>query len=78
MTMKVYFKNKEELVAYVDDKLTSLGTGSVLTMTIVPGQFADFSASIAIDTWSANTAETKELNSFSQRMNISHKSTQVG
>jgi len=76
--MKVYFKDKAECVQYVTEHLNSLGKGSVLTMTIIPGQLGDFSASIATDTLSVNTAEKKELVSFEQRMNTLHKTTQGG
>lgn len=76
--MRVYFKNKEELVQYVTDLLPRLKRNSASTMTIIPGQFADFSVSLVIDLSSEDTAETKELNSFSQRMNILHKTTQGG
>lgn len=42
--MTVYLKDRDIAVQYVDDLLTSLKPGCALTMTIVPGQFADFSA----------------------------------
>jgi hypothetical protein len=58
--MKIYFKNREELVQYVSDRLQSLRQGSVLTMTIIPGQFEDFSARIVTEELSVDTVEKKE------------------
>ncbi len=76
--MKVYFKDKAELVQYVDARLSTLEKGSVLTMTIIPGQFADFSASIVTGTSSASTEGTREQNSLDQLTNILQKNTPAG
>lgn len=76
--MKIYFKDKAELVQYVDGRLPSLEKGSVLTMTIIPGQFADYSVSIVTGTLSANTVETKEQNSSEPLTSISQRNTLAG
>lgn len=64
-----YFKNKEALVQFVEDTIQSLNKNSVLTMTIVPGQFGDYSARTVIDELLADTASKVAQSSSKQPTN---------
>jgi hypothetical protein len=55
-----YFKDKEMLAAFVNDQLASLSKGSALTMTIIPGQFGDYSVRTVTDVLSEDIGETLE------------------
>jgi len=58
--MKTYCKDKAELVQFVEDLLETSKLNSALTMTIVPGQFGDYSVRIAIVESSEDIASKAE------------------
>ena len=73
-----YLKNKEVLAHFVADRVRHLKPGSALTMTIIQGQFEDYSVSSAIDGLSVDTVETKEQTSSKQPTNTSPEIIQGG
>lgn len=73
-----YFKSKKTLVQFVEETLQNLKQGSQLTMTIIPGQFEDFSARIVITGSSGDTGENSEPSYFEKLMNTSIKTTPDG
>ena len=65
-----YCKNKEELARFVNETAATLSKGSALTMTIVPGQFGDFSVRIVTDVLSEDIGETLEHSFLKPPTNI--------
>ena len=76
--MRRYFSSREEFVLYVNAALQDLKPGSVSTMTIIPGQFEDFSVRIVTEELLADTDKTKEQSSSEVPMSILQLPTQAG
>jgi len=76
--MKTYCKDKAELVQFVDDLLETSKLSSVLTMTIIPGQFGDYSVLTVIGESLVVTDLKAELSSFDPPTNTSPPNTQGG
>lgn len=58
--MSNYFKTRTKLVQFVEDKLQSLGSNSVLTMTIIRDTSGDYCVLTATEELSVDIGKTKE------------------